>query len=124
MARHRSVRSAHGDGTMEDVGTGTPTVVMGGTTVDRRRLADVCERYGVAELSAFGSVVRGEDQPDSDLDLLYLLAPGHHLGFSINRLEDELSELFGRTVDLVSKAALHPAIRDQVLAEARLLHAA
>lgn len=84
----------------------------------------MCERYGVAELSVFGSVARGEARPDSDLDLLYVLAPGRHLGFSINRLEDELSELFGRPVDLVSKAALHQAMRDEVLAEARELYAA
>ncbi|HEX4901821.1 MAG TPA: nucleotidyltransferase family protein [Acidimicrobiales bacterium] len=103
---------------------GDTSVVIGGTAVDRSRLADLCERYGVAELSAFGSVARGDDRPGSDLDLLYVLAPGHHLGFSVNRLEDELSDLFGRRVDLVSKAALHPAIRDRVLEEARLLHVA
>lgn len=72
----------------------------------------------------FGSVARGEAGADSDLDLLYVLAPGRHLGFSINRLEDELAELFGRPVDLVSKTALHRAIRDDVLAEARELYAA
>ena len=55
---------------------------------------------------------------------LYVLAPGRHLGFSINRLEDELAELLGRPVDLVSEAALHEAIRDAVLAEARELYAA
>lgn len=100
------------------------TVVIPGTEVDRARLAEVCECYGVTELAVFGSVARGEARPDSDLDLLYVLAPGRHLGFSINRLEDELSELFGRPVDLVSKAALHRAMRDEVLAEARALYAA
>lgn len=121
---NRSVLPADSDGTMGGVGADTSTVAIGGTAVDRHRLADVCERYGVAELSAFGSVARGDEEADSDLDLLYVLAPGRHLGFSINRLEDELSELFGRPVDLVSKAALHPAIREHVLAEARVLHAA
>ena len=67
---------------------------------------------------------RGVARPDSARGLLYVLAPGRHLGFSINRLEDELSELFGRPVDLVSKAALHRAMRDEVLAEARELYAA
>jgi predicted nucleotidyltransferase len=78
----------------------------------------------VAELSVFGSTVRGEARPDSDLDLLYVLAPGRHLGFTLNRLEDELSRLFGRSVDLVSKAALHRALRDDVLAQALELYAA
>lgn len=99
-------------------------VVLGGTAVDRARLVEVCERYGIAELSVFGSVARGEARAGSDLDLLYVLAPGRHLGFSINRLEDELAALFGRPVDLVSKVSLHRVMRDDVLAEARELYAA
>lgn len=95
-----------------------------GTTLDGTRLGEICRRYGIIELSVFGSVARGEAGPNSDLDLLYVLAPGRHLGFSINRLEDELAEVFGRRVDLVSKAALHRAIRDEVLAEAQELYAA
>lgn len=100
------------------------TVEVAGTNVDRARLAELCGRYGIAELSVFGSVARGEHRPDSDLDLLYELAPGQHLGFSINRLQDELTELFDRPVDLVSESALHPALRPDVLAEARVLHVA
>jgi predicted nucleotidyltransferase len=100
------------------------TVLLAGVAVERARLAEVCERYGVAELSVFGSTVRGEARPDSDLDLLYVLAPGRRLGFTLNRLEDELSRLFGRSVDLVSKAALHRALRDDVLAQALELYAA
>ncbi len=98
--------------------------MVAGAAVDRARLARVCERYGIAELSVFGSVAREEARPESDLDLLYVLAPGRHLGFSINRLEDELVGIFGRSIDLVSKAALHKALRDEVLAEARELYAA
>lgn len=101
----------------------TPTVPTD-LVVDQERLAEICARYGVVELSVFGSVARGEARDNSDLDLLYVLGPGQHLGFSINQLEDELSALFGRRVDLVSKKALHRAIRDDVLAEARMLHAA
>lgn len=92
--------------------------------VDRDGVSEVCARYGVAELAVFGSVVRGAAREDSDVDLLYVLVPGRHLGFSINRLEDELSGLFGRSVDLVSRSALHRAMRDEVLAEARTLYAA
>lgn len=93
-------------------------------SVDEGRLIQTCVQFGVVELSVFGSVGRGEARDESDLDLLYVLAPGQHLGFSINRLEDELTALFGRQVDLVSKAALHEAIRDDVLAEARTFYAA
>jgi len=44
------------------------------------RLAELCEKYGIAELSVFGSVARGEARPDSDVDLLYVRVPGNDLG--------------------------------------------
>ena len=92
--------------------------------VDATLLADVCVRYGVAELAVFGPVARGMATPTSDIDLLYVMAPGCSLGFSINRLEDELAEVFGRRVDLVSKRAVHRMLREKVLAGARTLYAA
>jgi len=67
-----------------------------GNGVGLPRLVDICVRYGVDELSVFGSVARAEDSTDSDIDLLYVLEPGRHLGLAINALEDELRELFGQ----------------------------
>lgn len=92
--------------------------------LDRARVEEICRRYGIAELAVFGSFARGDAGESSDVDLLYVLDAGVHLGFAINRLEDELAELFGRSVDLVSKRALHRAIRHQVLDDAQLLYAA
>lgn len=92
--------------------------------VDLERLRDVCERYGVASLEVFGSVARGEDRPDSDIDLLYVLKPGTRLGFRLFDLEDELAELFGRPVDLVARKAVNKYLRRQVLADAQPLYAA
>jgi predicted nucleotidyltransferase len=92
--------------------------------VDVSRVASICERYGVVELSLFGSQARGDAAATSDVDLLYTLAPGRHLGFAVNRLEDELAEAFGRPVDLVSRTALHRLLRDEVLAESQVLYAA
>jgi len=92
--------------------------------VDVGRLREVCERYGVLHLEVFGSVARGDAEPDSDVDLLYVLSSESHLGFGILDLEGELSEVFGRRVDLVSRKYLHPLLRDRVLAEARELYAA
>lgn len=100
------------------------TTLIDGHPVDASRLAELCRRYGVAELAVFGSVARGEASEASDVDLLYMLVPGAHLGFAINELEDELARLFDRPVDLVAKRALHRLIRDDVLAEARTLYAA
>ena len=97
---------------------------IAGVEVDERWLAEICERYGIAELQVFGSSARGLARPDSDIDILYTIMPGMRLGWEIEDLADELSDLFGRQVDLVSRRALHPLLRPGVLAEARSLYAA
>jgi predicted nucleotidyltransferase len=99
-------------------------VIVAGVTVDDVRLAAVCAQYGIARLMMFGSVARGTAEPSSDVDVLYELQPGRRLGWEIEDLSDELSELFGRPVDLVSRAALHERLRAAVLAEAQPLYAA
>lgn len=97
---------------------------MVGLPVDLDRLREVCERYGVARLDVFGSITRGEARPDSDVDLLYSLAPESRLGWAIEDLVSELSAVFARPVDLVSRRALNVRLREQVLAEAQTLYAA
>ena len=92
--------------------------------VEANRLREVCERYGVASLEVFGSVARNEDRPDSDVDLLYVLKPDTRLGFKLFDLEDELSALFGRPVDLIARTSVNKYIRQQVLADAQPLYAA
>ncbi len=92
--------------------------------VDRERLREVCERYGVASLEVFGSLARGDDRDDSDVDLLYVLKPGTRLGFRLFDLEDELAVLLGRPVDLVARSSVNKYLREQVLADARPLYAA
>ena len=102
----------------------TPGIEINGSQIDLACVAAVCARYGLAELAVFGSTARGEAVGDSDVDLLYVLAPGAQLGFAINDLEDDLAKLFGRSVDLVSKKSLHRLLRDEVVAQARTLYAA
>jgi uncharacterized protein len=92
--------------------------------IDSDRLAEICDRYGVAELSVFGSYAAGYANAQSDVDLLYVLRPDAHLGWDIECLAEELGELFGRAVDLVSKRYLHRLLRDEVLRTARVLYAA
>jgi predicted nucleotidyltransferase len=99
-------------------------VIIPGVDVDERRLAQICDRYGIAELQIFGSQARGTSGPDSDIDVLYTLRPGRRLGWEIEELTDELTDLFGHRVDLVSLRALHPMLRRSVLAEARPVYAA
>ena len=88
------------------------------------RLADLCRRYGIAELAVFGAVARGDAGPDSDVDLLYVRVPGNDLGMAYFDLQEDLERLFGHRVDLVAKDGLHRVIRDQVLADAQVLYAA
>ena len=88
------------------------------------RVAELCAKYGITELWVFGSVARGEVRPDSDIDLLYVRAPGNDLGMSYFDLQEDLEKLFGRRVDLASKDGLHWVIRNQVLSDAQALYAA
>ncbi len=94
-----------------------------GLDVDDERLADICRRYHVHELALFGSVLRDDFGPDSDVDLLYVIDPPIGL-FAFGDLNEELEALIGRKVDLVPKKYLHWYIRDRVLAEARPVYAA
>jgi predicted nucleotidyltransferase len=99
-------------------------LIIPGVEVDEGRLAAICDRYGIAELKIFGSRARGTARPDSDIDVLYALRPGRRLGWEMEQLADELTQLFGSRVDLVSARALHPLLRPSVLAEAQAVYAA
>lgn len=88
-------------------------------------LARLCRAYGIAELSVFGSVARGEDEPDSDVDLLYVGDPAVEASWSDRwELKERLEALLGRRVDLVPKDYLHWVIKDRVLADAQPIYAA
>ncbi|MGI8536678.1 MAG: nucleotidyltransferase family protein [Mycobacteriales bacterium] len=90
----------------------------------RPQLAALCQKYGIAELSVFGSVARGDDRPDSDVDFLYVRGADSVLGMAFFGMQEELEELLGRKVDLVPKDNLHWVIKDRVLADARAVYAA
>lgn len=101
------------------------TLQLGCTQVEETELADLCRRYGVRELSMFGSAVRNEMRADSDLDLLVEFLPEAQVDLvDYAGLMLDLSRLLERKVDLVSKKGLKPLIRAAVLQEARLLYAA
>jgi predicted nucleotidyltransferase len=86
---------------------------------------DFCRRHGIARLSLFGSVLREDFSPSSDIDVLVEFQPGRAPGFiGFAGLQLELSKILGRTVDLRTPADLSGYFRDEVLREARLLHAA
>ena len=97
----------------------------GETKFDRSLLAEVCRRYGVRELSLFGSAVRGELRPESDIDIVVEFEPGVRIGLvKFESLVGELESLAGRRVDLVTMRGLKPWVRPGVLKDARVVYAA
>lgn len=93
--------------------------------VDPGRLGELCRKWHVAELSLFGSVLRDDFGPDSDVDVLVTFEPDARIGFiGMGQFADELSQMFGRKVDLVPKDGLKPLIKDEVLSSAHPLYAA
>lgn len=103
----------------------SPTVNLGDIQVDAAKLAELCRRYGVTELSLFGSAVRGEMGPDSDIDVLVEFDPAARVGIvKFELLAEGLEEMVGRRVDLVTKRGLKPWVRPEVLREARVIYAA
>ncbi len=88
-------------------------------------LGEFCRRHGIRRLALFGSVLHGNDGPDSDLDLLVEFEPGVRIGFvGLASLQLELSQLLGRNVDLRTPAELSRYFRARVLAEAEVQYAA
>ena len=101
------------------------TLQLGDAQVDRVKLADLCRRYGVRELSLFGSAARGEMRAESDIDVMVEFDPGARIGLlKFESLSEELEALVGHKVDLVTKRGLKPWVRPRVLKEARVIYAA
>lgn len=88
------------------------------------RINEICRRYHVRELSVFGSALRDDFRPDSDIDLLVEFEPDAQVGFlALAALMRELSEAIGRKVDLVPKNGLKELIRNSVINSAKVLYA-
>ncbi|MEW5988546.1 MAG: nucleotidyltransferase family protein [Chloroflexota bacterium] len=83
----------------------------------RAEILRITAGYGAHNVRVFGSLARGEGRPDSDLDLLVRLEPGRSL-LDLIAIKQDLEDLLGCGVDVVTEAAFSPYIRDQVLNEA------
>jgi predicted nucleotidyltransferase len=83
----------------------------------RDEILRLAAKRGARKVRVFGSVVRGEDRPDSDVDFLVEMDPGRTL-FDLSGLVLDLEGLLGAPVDVVTEAGLRPRLRDRVLAEA------
>ncbi len=87
--------------------------------IDREKLDKLCRRYRVRRLALFGSVERDDFTDRSDIDILVEFDEGARVGLAFFSLEEELSQLFGRKVDLNTPGFLSPEFRDRVMREAR-----
>lgn len=89
-------------------------------TLAHADLAPLCRRWRIRRLALFGSVLRDDFGPESDLDVLVEFEPGATPGFfAMEELRVEISALVGgREIDLVTRGGLHPMLRDRVLAQA------
>ena len=87
-------------------------------SVDQERLAEFCRENGVRRLAVFGSALRDDFGPGSDVDVLIEFEPGRTPGLRFFWMQEELSRLFDRTVDLHTPASLSRYFRSQVLSEA------
>jgi predicted nucleotidyltransferase len=91
--------------------------------MSKDKLAGFCKKNHIRKLSLFGSAIRGELGPDSDIDLLVEFEQDHTPGlFSIVRMEIELTETLGRKVDLRTPDDLSKYFRDEVMRNARLAY--
>jgi predicted nucleotidyltransferase len=91
-------------------------------SIPRERLPEFCRRHHIRSLALFGSVLRDDFTPESDVDVLVDFEPGKTPGFAFVAIERELSEMFGRRVDLRTAKELSKYFRDEVLAEAEELY--
>jgi predicted nucleotidyltransferase len=85
---------------------------------DRHAVVGFCRRHHVRRLALFGSVLRDDFTPQSDVDVLVEFEPGHVPGLAFFAMEAELSEILARRVDLNTPGFLSRYFRDEVLAEA------
>ena|SRR5215207_8277419 len=93
--------------------------------VPRKKIAEFCKRWSIIEFCMFGSVLRDDFRPDSDIDVLVSIDPKAHIGlWEIAQMQIELEKMFKHSVDLVEKEGLrNPYRRSEILRTARVVYA-
>ena len=101
--------------------------VAGKIEIPQDEIADFCRRWKITELALFGSVLREDFGPESDIDVLVQFAPDHRWSlFDHVEMQEDLKEIFGRDVDLVNRQAIeqshNPIRRKEILESAEVVH--
>lgn len=93
--------------------------------IPEQQIAEFCRKWQITELALFGSVLRDDFRPDSDVDVLVTFSPdAHHSLFDLVDMEEELGAVFGRKVDLLSKVGLrNPFRRHEILRTCQVIYA-
>jgi hypothetical protein len=89
-----------------------------GVDIPQEKIADFCRRHHIRKFALFGSILRDDFSPDSDVDVLVEFDPEHIPGLAFFGMEEELSQMLGRKVDLNTREWLSPHFRQQVQQEA------
>ncbi len=98
-------------------------ILKTGISLSEKAINDFCQRYPIRRLSLFGSVLRDDFTPDSDVDVLVEFEPNAGIGyFELVEMQDELNAIFGRSVDLLTPGALSQRFRANVLASAQVIY--
>ncbi|NOZ22084.1 MAG: nucleotidyltransferase family protein [Planctomycetes bacterium] len=92
--------------------------------IPKDEIAEFCRRHHIRKLSLFGSVLREDFRPDSDIDVLVEFEPGHTPGLAFFGMQEELSQILGHKVDLNTPQCLSRYFRDDVLAESEVQYVA
>ena len=121
---------APGEG-MDDRGHREPEGGGGGVTervpridFDREALAALCRKWHITKLAFFGSVMRDDFGPDSDIDLLYEFEEGYTLGLGFVDMIEDFAAFFGRTVDMVAFNSIDRRLKKCILADAQVQYVA
>jgi uncharacterized protein len=95
------------------------------SSIPRPALTKFCRRNRISHLGLFGSALRDDFRPDSDVDVLVEFEPGAQVSlFTLAHVQGEISTLLGRPVDLGPRHSLKPVIRDSVLASEQVFYEA
>ena len=92
--------------------------------IPREKIAEFCQRNRVRRMALFGSVIRDDFRPESDVDVLVEFEPGYAAGFIFFQMRRELTAMLGREVDMHTAASLSPYFRQEVLDEAEEIYVA
>jgi uncharacterized protein len=94
-------------------------------SVDQAQIAEFCRRHHIRKFAFFGSVLRDDFRPDSDVDVLIEFEPDHVPGLiQLMTMQLEFSDMIGRDADFRAPGDLHRSFRDVVIAESEVLYAA